>query len=298
MQATHTNMNVKKVSNDKIKVSKSKDDGIEIKGSDWLPTKYPNCYACSLKGSGKTTVLTNLMWHMIGSDTKIIIISPTIQMDKTWIATVKKLEKKGYNVETFSSINEIDDGQRFNVIADFMEENKEVDSDSDDEYNSANNHRIPQQPQRGLLLDPFKKPPPITPQGLASLKKSQKKKVKKITPKYIIIIDDCGNECRDKNLEQLMKTNRHWKSMVLISSQSLNDLTPNQIRQLQYVFLFARFSYDKLESLYKSLDLSIDLDKFLELYHDATKEKYGFLYIGREASGDKYRKGFQYEYQI
>jgi hypothetical protein len=86
--------------------------------------------------------------------------------------------------------------------------------------------------------------------------------------------------------------------MVLISSQSLNDLTPNQIRQLQYVFLFARFSYDKLESLYKSLDLSIDLDKFLELYHDATKEKYSFLYIGRESSGDKYRKGFQYEYQI
>ena len=233
---------------------------------------------------------------MIGPDTKVIIISPTISMDKTWIDNVKKLEKKGYSVSTFSSINEFDGQQRFNVIRDFMDENKDVDSDTDSD--EEDKKPIIQTTSRSLLLDPFKKPVQYTNPQHTIVKKPKRKKVKKITPKYIIIIDDCGSEARDKNLEQLMKTNRHYKSMVLISSQSLHDLTPNQIRQLQYVFLFSRFSYDKLESLYKSLDLSIDFDKFLELYKDSTSEKYGFLYIARESSGDKYRKGFQYEYQV
>jgi len=276
-----------RVSDKKISVPRVKDDVEMIKGGDWLPTKYANCFACSLKGSGKTTVLTNLLWHMIGPDTKVIIISPTVELDKTWINCKDKLEKKGYSVQTFNSINDVDNGVRFNVIREFLDENKYVDEPKTQNQPIA-------VPIRSLNIDPFEKPKQPQPQP----QPKEPKKMKKISPAYIIIIDDCGAECRDKNLEQLMKTNRHYKTLVLISSQSLHDLTPNQIRQLQYVFLFARFSYDKLESLYKSLDLSIDFDKFLELYHDATNKKYGFLYIGREPDGDEYRKGFTDKYIV
>jgi len=50
---------------------------------------------------------------------------------------------------------------------------------------------------------------------------------------------------------------------------------------------------EKLEHIYKMLDLSIDIEKFYELYDYATKDPYCFLYI--DMKNQKFRKNFSKE---
>lgn len=284
-------MQTKTVSENKIIVPRIEKDEQEVKGADWIPTKYPNCYYCSLKGSGKTVTLTNTMWHCIGSNTKVIICSPTVAIDPTYIATVKRLNNKGYSVETFSGI--VDDGM--NIIEDFLNEQKHHEEEPNTVASVVN---VIKKSGRELLIGGRRTDKPnVKPVAVQTVEQKKKPK-RKITPDWIFIIDDCGAEARNKFLQQLMKINRHYHAMILIASQHLNDLAPASIKQLQYIFLFARFSLDKLLELYKSLDISIPIEKFVEIYHDATKEKYGFLYIGREPSGDVFRKNFTEQYII
>ena len=47
----------------------------------------------------------------------------------------------------------------------------------------------------------------------------RKKKPKKISQKYLIIFDDISTELTNPHVSQLLKTNRHYKSKVIISSQ-------------------------------------------------------------------------------
>ena len=107
------------------------------------------------------------------------------------------------------------------------------------------------------------------------------KKVPKniIAPEYIIIIDDLGAETRNKYITQLLKTNRHYKSKVILSSQNLEDLQPAAIRNLDYILLFGGIPLDKIEKIREQLLLDIDTEKLIEIYKLITSKKYNFLYI-------------------
>jgi hypothetical protein len=76
-----------------------------------------------------------------------------------------------------------------------------------------------------------------------------------------------------------MKKNRHFKCKVIISSQHPNDLQPESLKQLQVAMLFGGHSADKIAKFHRDLDLSIDLEKFINIYRKVTEEKYSFLYI-------------------
>jgi len=65
--------------------------------------------------------------------------------------------------------------------------------------------------------------------------------------------------------------------------------------QLDNYILFGSHSKDKLEEFYKNMDLPIEFDDFLNMYYDATKEKYNFFYV--DCSG-KFRKNFDQEYLL
>ena len=56
---------------------------------------------------------------------------------------------------------------------------------------------------------------------------------------------------------------------------------PSSIQQLDYVILFGGHNFDQLSELHKKLDLNISLEDFIDYYHEATKQKYNFLYIDR-----------------
>lgn len=322
------------VSKSKIVIPRIEKEERPVKAGDIFSVPFSNIFLCAMKQSGKTTVLSNIIWKCAGKNTKIIIICSTVDRDPTYIHTVKKLREKGYDVITLTEI--VDPDNKINAIQEFMDEHRKTDDDDDEDEDedesaspthpsssrpSLSSFQLPvpkrmaakqssqpsqqifgsgtRRPPLTAIQQPVK-PPPIPPPTITTEKNEpkspKKRKTTKIVPDYIIVLDDLGSELRDKALTQLMKTNRHYKALVLISSQHLNDLKPDALRQLGYVMLFARFSGDKLIELYQKLDVQIPFDEFERLYRDATKKKYNFLFLDRAAGADQFRKGFTEKY--
>jgi hypothetical protein len=48
---------------------------------------------------------------------------------------------------------------------------------------------------------------------------------------------------------------------------------PSTLQQMGYVILFSKFSDEKLEELFRKLDLGIQFDQFYRIYKDATKKR-------------------------
>ena len=93
----------------------------------------------------------------------------------------------------------------------------------------------------------------------------------------------------------MLKTNRHYKSKCIISSQYVNDLVPMARRQIDYYLLFGGINEQKLKEIYMNADLNISEDHYIKLYLDATNEKYNFFYI--DTNGE-YRRNFNQKYLI
>ena len=128
------------------------------------------------------------------------------------------------------------------------------------------------------------------------MKKKKKKKPKKHCPKHIFIFDDIGNELKLPSIAQLLKTNRHLKSKVIISSQYLNDLSVQGRKNIGYRLLFKGHTLEKLETIYKDADLSIPFEDFVEMYETATEKQYNFFYI--DCRDDEFRINFNYKFII
>lgn len=307
----------KTVSDTKIKVIKNIDNEITAKGADWFPIVYSNIFELAKKFSGKTTIAENILQHCAGKNTKFIFIVSTINKDPTWKRIVKYWENKGNDVITYDDLYYYtDDDERVNVIQEFINEQKSLAEDELDEENKyteqkgsgiikTHNPQIIKTDNKRSILnylqvgkgqpevieEPKKEPKKEEP---SNIEKSKKQKV--IYPEYIIVIDDLGAGMRDKSITQLLKTNRHYKTKVILSGQNLNDLEPAAIRQIDYCLVFGRIPEEKLEKLREDLNLTIAKEQFLEIYRDATDKPYQFLYIGRSPKGDIFRKSFNQEY--
>lgn len=106
-----------------------------------------------------------------------------------------------------------------------------------------------------------------------------------------------GKQCRNGFLNQLLKTNRHSKTRVIISSQFLNDLEPSALKQLDYFLCFRSLNPEKLEKIHQDLDIgNIDFDDFHNLYKEITEEPFSFLYI--DVRNEVFRKNFDIEINI
>jgi hypothetical protein len=202
---------------------------------------------------------------------------------------VKKFEKKH---EVLSTVDIMDDG--VNIVQQFLDDQKP----EEDEDNA------PPPPPPPITTKPRIKmvgsggqiaQPPQTQEKEPNIEEKKPNK-KIITPDYIIVLDDLGDSMRNKALTQLLKTNRHHNTMVILSSQSVTDLLPSAINQLDYILLFGKIPIEKLEDLYDILKLSISFEEFYNLYQDATKEPYQFFYINRALKEDEFRKGFTDKY--
>jgi len=288
---------VTKVSTHKVVPLTKKDDGQEkkVKADDWFALPYPNMFLLAMKNSGKTTVIENILKRKSGKHTKFLFFSSTIHKDKTWKSILETYNDRDVIAET-SFI--LDDGT--NMLEEFMAERKdEAKDEMDKPLNEMKEQIIIKKTVRGSRSKPvvIKEKVPIPKEELTDEQKVKKSKV--IYPAWIIVIDDLSGEMsKSSALERLLKTNRHFSAMVIISSQSLNDLNPRQIGQLEYVLLFSKIPDEKLKETYEKLAIYLPWEEFYKLYRDATSEKYSFLYVGRGSDGIQYRKGFTDKYEI
>jgi len=115
--------------------------------------------------------------------------------------------------------------------------------------------------------------------------------------KFLIIIDDQGQDCRDQHLEQLLKTARHLRTSVIIASQSVTDLLPNQWGNLDYCLLFKGQPEKRLEKLHEALGIPISYPEFYDLYTHATQKPHDFFFVAARGVKD-YRRNFCDRYKI
>ena len=250
-----------------------KKDNREILGKDMMPILYSNTFICCKKNSGKTTLIYNILKRIANRETKIIGFVSTHDKDPTYQRIKEMLDKKKIQNDWFSSIHE--DGALQKTLDEMKERVFTDDESSSDEED--------EEPQILRTDDEIRI-------------KYKKRKPKKISAKYVLIFDDLSNEIKNPLLTQLFKKNRHYRSKILVSSQYLHDLPPQSRTQIDNLILGKGLSDEKIKEAFKYGDISIPLEEFQELYEDATREKYNFLYV--IPSLDEYRKNFNKKYII
>ena len=264
-------MSLKSINNfEVVPISIPKLELKNIKGSKLFPEIYSNVYLCAKKKSGKTSVIFNIIRECADKNTNVIVFCSTQNKDKNWIEIKKYLNEKKIPNEFYNSM--LENGNILTeIITDLQGQVSDEESSSEEE------------PELIKFQNKKRKP-------------KKKKKPTIISPKYLIIFDDLSSELRKPEIAHLLKTNRHYKSKVVISSQYLNDLQPMSLRQIDYWLLFSGLPYEKLESVYKQADQSISFEQFYDLYKDATQERFSFFYI--DTTNDTYRRNFNQEYQL
>jgi hypothetical protein len=276
-----SSIKLKTINDAKISKVKTVDvKNVEIKGYDYFTEPYANIFLLAKKKSGKTTLIYNILKNCsLKNYTKVIIICSTVNKDATYEKIKQLCDKNFINNEYYDDIIN-DDGE--NVIEEFIRNQKQ---NSRTEKSDDNKDL-----QGGAIKSNFIK---FTSMNIIKPTNSEAKieedqeveEDQKVDPKnilaaeYIIIIDDLGAETRNKAITQLLKTNRHYKCKVLISSQNLEDLTPSAIRNLDYLLLFGGLPTDKLQKIKEQLLLDIDYEKLVQIYKIITSKKYNFLYI-------------------
>lgn len=238
-----------------------------VKGNKLFDEPFSNIFLCAKKKSGKTNTIFKILKECMGRDTNLIVFSSTVNKDSNWIHIVKHFKKKGNNIVTFTSIKEGKDNVLQDLINTFDDPDKNDDSDTEDNLEKPK-----------LLI----KCGNIRFAGREFVDEDNneyKTKSKTISPDHILVFDDLSNELRNPILNHLLKTNRHYKMKIILSSQYVHDIAPEAWRQIDYVILFGGHSRSKLEQLHKRLDMSTPFELFHKMYKSATEKKFNFLYV-------------------
>jgi len=239
------------------KEDKNKDYSKTVKGYNMFPhkTPYVNVFVCAKKNSGKTSAINKIINETTDKTTCFWIFCSTHSIDDGWRTIIKNLEDNGNVVNCFDSLLE----GKINVL--------------DTIINDIGNPYRDEEPE-----DKKKEAKSIVKFGEVEKKKKRKKK-KPLVPLHMFIFDDFSTFLRDKSISALVKTHRHLKSSVIISSQYLNDIQPQCLLQIDILLCFKSLSEEKLLGIHKSLDLCIDFNKFLDIYRCITEEPYTFMYL-------------------
>lgn len=286
-----------KLNNFKVKPLINSDRPIEnIGGGTLIPEVYANIFLLSKKKTGKTTLLYNLLKACCNKKTNVVIFSSTINRDKTWEDILKMLDKKKCNVQKFVDIEDDENGE---ILADIIDELKYASEDENkDKIGTPKDPCAPSIPKINFgFRDEVKEKAKEDKKKEKEKEREEKaEKKKKLYPEFIFVFDDMGDTLRAKIISQLLKTNRHYRSKVIISSHHLTDITPPSRKQIDYLICGHSMNLDKLKDIYQDLDISCPFEDFKRLYEYATSEPYHFLFV--DVKNNLFRKDFNEHIEI
>jgi hypothetical protein len=269
-----------------IKPIKGKGDEDKRKplGYELFPDKHCSIYISGPTRSGKTSLINHITTHCIDDRCTVYIFAATVNLPSSgYTAMIPELEKRGITVHAYCHFID-DDGN--NILADILKtaakkvETKEKEKETERKV-------IGSCIQNGRLMVQYDKSDVIE-------EKKKKAKSKFSCPKRLFIFDDLSSDMRNGSIYQLLSKQRHYRAKTLVSTQSIKDLVPRAINQLNYVILYPGFPMEKIIEFFKNGAIpNLTLDEFEELYKYATSEKYNFLYINRFEG--EFRKNFDEE---
>ena len=298
-----------------------------VKGRDLFSEVYANVFLCAKKKSGKSVVIGTIIKECAGPSTQVLVFCSTVNKDANHLAIRDWCKKHKIKYEGFSSIVE----HKVDFLTSFIKhlekeaEEETLDASEDDEedfgpkfdkYGGSRPKIIKGMFEDEVSADPNSSESEYSDEedsedemfGTHIPTKAQQKlfsnrnktsvvvRDKFLAPEYIFVFDDLSHELKLPSLVSLMKKNRHFKSLVICSSQYCHDLKPEQLKQLDYCLLFKGQSDDKLQKFITDCDIGIDLTTMSKIYKDAIKQPYSFLYC--DVRNDLFRERFGEMYLI
>lgn len=259
----------------------------KIKGYEMIPNLYANLAIIARRNSGKTSLIYNIVRGVTNNITKnqrasktsVHIFCSTVMIDPSYYALKSMLRERGIEFEYHTHFIEGSGKGAINHLDAILEGESEDEGDSEEG-------------------DPPAQTTQVLPNGDKITYERLEEKVAKIRKRpsnakiacdKLLIFDDLGADLRHPSIAQLLKVSRHHKMKILIATQTLTDLAPASIKQLDYAIIMKGMDPDKLQSIHTHLDLT-DYATFIKFYKYATSERYGFLYV--DVRRDKYRKAF------
>lgn len=267
-------MYCKKINNEIIEPIKLPTDGQKpLKGHDIFSIPYCNAFLVAKKKSGKTCTIFKILKSLAGKKTQIIVFCSTFYNDASWVEINKHFEKKKINVIPYTSIYENGLNQIEEFIDGLTDEAKIPDEDLlKTEIICVGNSEIHTKIKKEFMV---------------------KKEKKHDYVDYILVADDLSSELKDKAFASLLKKNRHFKMVNVLSSQYYLDLDKSGRMNVDYILIWGGQPEEKLRSIHKESDMSISFEDFKKMYDMATAEKYKFLYC--DIRNDKFRICFDKE---
>ena len=227
-------------------------------------------------------MVSSIILNSINKKTSVIFIVPTCNKDFTYQHIFDKLEKRDINYTVYQDMEENGVDIIDALIDGLLIDEPEV---------THGSNKKPQQENPPPFFNLFED------DEEAKSEEMREKVVKKKAPKYLIIIDDCSQSTRSPSIARLLKVHRHLKASVFISSQNETDIVPASWRQLDYLLIFGGYSSNlpKLENIHTNMDIPVPFDTFVDIYRDATKEPFNFLWVSKDGS---FRKNFNKQYRL
>lgn len=250
----------------KVPVVKTED----IKGGELFPELYFTAYLIAPPRSGKTTTVFNILKNIMNKKTEFYGFVGTHNSDASYKIFKDWFDKKDIDYEFHHNIKSGKNHHLAMLIHKFKMEDADVGVDK-----NKKKYKILEDDEDKVTVRIYKP--------------------KKESPKRVILFDDMSIDLRDPYVNEIIKEFRHFKCVVIISSQAVYDVEPATRAALNYYLLFKGIDEDKLTDIYDKLGINIGLNKFKELYKDATKERYCFLYVSKNG---EFRKCFSERYDI
>lgn len=258
---------------------------------DIIPLLHPNIFICARKKSGKTCTIFKILQKTANKNTKVIVFAPTHEYDESYTVIKNWLDKKGIENQFYYST--IAPESRVNLLEEFL--NLMIEKRKEEKEKEG--QELDEKPIELMTKEEIYELLEYNDNDDELSVKIKKKKPKKITSDYVIILDDLGEEeLKNNALSNLLKKNRHYKITFIISSQYPNDIKPVSRKNLDLLLLFGGHDAGKLEELYKNIQMPVSFEDFLELYKTATEEKYNFLYSN--VPDGEFRKNFNEKFHI
>ena len=102
-------------------------------------------------------------------------------------------------------------------------------------------------------------------------------------PLYINIFDDIGEFLRSPSLGIIMTKNRHAHVCNIISMHTFFSIQPMSRTNTDILILFGNLNEKVLKDIWlEKCQFIHDFELFKEIYDQATKEKYNFLYVDQK----------------
>jgi hypothetical protein len=275
-------------------IDNSKRDPKKIVGYDYFNEPYSNVCLVARKQSGKTTTIFRALEKCVMKGTNVILIASSVNNDATFKKMKKMLKEKKCNVTSYTDFI-LDDGS--NVIEEFLHL---MSKDAVDEDGNKKDDDISEIPRSfadfGQYNHLIK-----NEDGKKKKKPTKENPNKKICPETIIVIDDMSTACRHPSISRLLTKNRHYKLKVFISCHSVVNLDPMGLRMIDVFMLYPNLSEERIQEVSEKVGISFKSDtkkhkKLYDIYCDATREPYNFLYIDR--NNCTYRKIFNQLYEL